>query len=283
MRKAFKLTPETAEAMCGYARQGLPAGRAAAMCGIHRVTAQRWLREGAIEISEAGDGDTALGPRAEFATSFEAARAAFLLGLATKWQECIDKQDYNTAKAIQVMLASQSPDEYSERRATRTVDQRVAMQADLTVNRFASMSADDLDAERQRIAGRIDAAQALGGDEDWRAAAVRLPRQEGDDDGPDPAVGKNNLLAENLHSGSQTRKTQSGALPAVRPASPENILPSRAQVSGASVADDQAEFVVAAGLTPDHTGGDEVATYAVASSPPLLPALAADDDDETKL
>ena len=119
MAPPLKLTDDVAEQMCGFARQGLPVGRAAAMCGIHRVSAMRWLSQGATEIAEAGDDDGDLGPRAAFAISFEAARAEYLLGLSAAWQAAVARRDADTATAVANMLAVRAPDEFSDRRATR--------------------------------------------------------------------------------------------------------------------------------------------------------------------
>ena len=122
MGRPLKLNDDLAEQICGFARQGLPVGRAAALVGVHRVTAQAWLAAGAneiAEIAEAGDGDAELGPRAEFAISFEAARAEYLLGLSAAWQAAVARRDAGTATAVQNMLAVRAPDEWSDRRATR--------------------------------------------------------------------------------------------------------------------------------------------------------------------
>ena len=178
MGRPFKLNPDLADQMCGFARQGMPIGRAAALAGCHRVTVQAWMREGAIEIGEAGDDDAELGPRAEFALSFGAARAEYLLKLNTQWQAAIARKDHNVANVIAAMLASQAPDEYSERRATRTVDQRTTLAGEIGVTRFASMSTEDLEGEHQRIQARRTAAKAQHGD-DWREAMVDRPGQAG--------------------------------------------------------------------------------------------------------
>ena len=234
MAQPLKLNAERAAAMVANAELGLPIGRAAALAGVHRCTAMRWLSQGAAEIAEAGDDDDddggELGLRAQFSIDFEAARAAYLLGLATKWQERIDKQDYNTAKAIQVMMASQSPDEYSERRATRTVDQKTTLAGEIGVTRYGSMTDVELDAERQRIQARRDAAEAQDGD-DWRAAAVNPPGPAGGEIDPGPGPGKNVPTAGKPDSGSITCKPASGALPARVDGSPQNIPPTRARAS----------------------------------------------------
>ena len=265
MARPLKLNPAMAEAMCAHAELGLPIGRASALAGIHRCTAMRWLREGASEIDAITDDDDAdLSLRGRFAIDFEAARATYLLGLATKWQERIDKQDYNTAKAIQVMLASQSPDEYSERRATRTVDQRVAMQADLTVSRYAEMSVEDLDAERSRISARRAAAQADAGD-DWQDAVVKRHAPAGEDIDPGPPSEEKTPEPDNPQSGSQKRKSEIGGFSGDDHGSTENISPTRARPSNAPVVAD-AESVVAA-LAPEHDGEADL-TRAASPFPP---------------
>ena len=241
MGRPLKLTTDLAEAMCEYARQGMPVGRASALCDVHRVSAQRWLREGAGEVDAAGeDEDAVIGMRGQFAIDFEGARAAYLLGLLTKWQERIDKQDYNTAKVIAAMMASQAPDEYSERRATRTIDQRTTLQGEIGVTRYASMSTEDLDAERQRIEARRTAAKVDVGD-DWRDAVVaRLPEEK-------------TLNQETAERSLLTVKRKVGGKPDDHQAFSQNIPPSRAQGSDALVEADQAEFVAAA-LAPSATG-----------------------------
>ena len=214
-----KLTPKVAEAICEYARKGLPLARAAVLGGCHRVTAQRWLAQGAAEIADIAD-DAELSIFAEFAIDFERARAGYLLGLVTKWQVAIDEGDYNSAKAIQIMMASQSPDEYSERRATRTVDQRTTLTADVHVSRFAAMTADELASERRQIAARREATEIADADDaDWRSAAVRLPS----------STGKENPEAGNLGSGSQDRKSEVGGLAGDDRGSLHDILPTRAR------------------------------------------------------
>ena len=274
MTKPSKLTAETAEAMCEFARQGLPAGRAAALVGVHRVTAQRWMREGAAEIAEAADDAEDLGPRAAFAISFESARAEYLLSLSAAWRAAIERKDGNVAKAIQVMMASVSPDEFSERRATRTVDQRVAMQADLTVSRFAEMSVGDLHAARQRIADRRGAAKVEDGD-DWRTAVADRPGPAGGDIDPGPPSEEKNSVPDNPQNGSQRRKSEIGGFTGAEPGLSQNISPTRARVPGASVEDDQLESVVAARSTPVH-GGEVELTRTTSPFPP-------DDDADWKL
>ena len=214
-----KLTPKVAEAICAYATKGLPLARSAVLQGVHRVSAQRWLAQGAAEIADAAD-DAELSVFAQFAIDFESARAGYLLGLATKWQESIDEGDYNTAKAIQIMMASQSPDEYSERRATRTVDQRTTMTAEVSVSRFADMTSDELATERDQIEARREATEIDAADDaDWRQSAVRLPAS------PE----KENIQAGNPESGSRTVKSEVGGLAVNDPGSPHDISPTRAR------------------------------------------------------
>ena len=55
MGRPTKLTPKVAGAICEYARKGLPLARAAVLEGVHRVSAQRWLAQGAAEIADAAD------------------------------------------------------------------------------------------------------------------------------------------------------------------------------------------------------------------------------------
>ena len=233
MAPPSKLTPALAKEMCGYASQGLPIGRSAALVGVHRVTAMRWKREGGSEIAEAADDyDAEMGLRGQFAIDFDAARAGYLLKLTVQWQAAVDEGDHHVAKVIAAMLASQAPDEYSERRATRHVDQRTTLTGDVTVNRFASMSAEDLDAERQRIEARRAASQNQD-DADWRAAAVRLPRPAGDEDAPGPVPEENDHPAEKRGSGSIKRKSEIGGLPGDDQALSDNITPTRARANGA--------------------------------------------------
>ena len=268
MAAKSKLTAELAEAMCEYARQGLPVGRAAALVGIHRVTAQHWMSIGAAEIAEAGDDDDDLGPRAAFAISFDAARAEYLLGLSAAWQAAVARKDPNTPKVIATMLASVSPDEYSERRATRT--QHTTLTGDVTVGRFATMSTDDLNAARAKIVARRDAAQAGAADDCWQSAAVRMPRQGTDEDRHGPAAGKNNSTVGNPGSESQTRKTQSGGLGGDDPGVSQKNISSRARSSNASVEDGPSD-VQTDGPAPEH--GEGGATFA--GAPPSPP----DDED----
>ena len=272
--------------MCEFARKGLPIGRAAALVGIHRVTAQSWLSQGAIEIAEAGDEDGELGPRAAFAISFEAARAEYIVALNAAWQAAIARKDPNVAKAVAVMLASVSPDEYSERRVVRSVDQRTQVSGEIGVSRFSTMSAEDLSQEREKIAARLDA-QALGQDDDWRAAAVRLPGEVRAED-IDPATPLDeNPTWEKSERSLSTRKPRSGALPGDEPGFSHKNIPSRALASlNVPVVDDPAD-VVATGSAPGTTGEGGVLSDALPS--PGLPAsidpakFLAGEDDETKL
>ena len=216
-----KLTKALAETMSQHARQGLPIGRAAAISGIHRVTAMRWLREGASEIDQAED-DADLSPRAQFAITFERARAEYVLGLNVAWRKAVKGKDANLAKSVAAMLASVSPDEYSERRVVRTIDLKVS--GNLAVSRYSTMSAEDLDAERSRIEQRR---KATAGDDDWRGTAARLPGQCSDDAGPE----RKNPTVEIVDSGSINRKSQITPLPADDGGSSGNISPSRTRAS----------------------------------------------------
>ena len=249
----------------------------------------RWMSLGAAEIADADAGDDAgeLGPRAAFALDFEAARAEYLLGLARSWQAAIKRRDSNTAKVIAGMLSSQSPDEYSERRVVRSVDQRTQVSGDVTISRFASMSTEDLAIERSKIAARLDAAQALGADDSWRAAAVRLPRQVLEED-IDPATPLDeNPTLEKFQSGSRTRKLGGGALPLDDPGLSQENISTRARVPGASVADGPSVLVPDVSA-PDHASEGGVpppgASPSLALPPELDPAkFLAADDEETKL
>ena len=271
-----KLTNAVSEIICQHARAGLPLRRAAAMAGVNRITAWRWETQGATEIDQVGDDDDAeLGPRALFSLAYGQARAEYLAELNAAWKSAIAGKDSNRAKAIQIMLAAVSPDEFSVRRATRSVNQTTTLQGEIGVTRFAEMSTEDLDAERQRIAARRTAARVEDGD-DWRGAVADRPGPAGGDIDPAPAAEEKNLSAVNPERSLSNRKSQVGGLPAVSPASPENILPSRARDLSAPVVDDQAEFVVAAQSTPAHSGGEELTR----TSPPFPPD---DDDEDTQL
>lgn len=271
-----KLTADTAEAICEFARQGLPVGRAAALVGVHRVTAQRWMREGAAEIAEAADGDDELGPRAAFALSFDAARAEFLLGLSASWQAAIKRKDANVAKAVQVRMASASPDEFSERRVIRTVDQTTTLAGEISVSRFAAMTDDELHAERSKIAARRDAAQACAGADSWQAAAVRMPGQETDEDQPERAAGENNSTVEKPKRSVSTRKPQSRGLGVDDGGLSQKNIPTRARNSNASV-EDGPVVMVPAEPAPEHGEGGGLA--GPSPSPPL-PAPAVDEETE---
>ena len=74
-----KLTDEVSEAICTHARAGMPLNRAAALSRINRITAWRWMNEGAAE----------LGPKARFALNYGEARAAYLLELS----DCVEARD----------------------------------------------------------------------------------------------------------------------------------------------------------------------------------------------
>ena len=222
------------------------------MCGVHRVTVQRWMSQGAVEIAEAaegGDDDAELGPRAEFALAFETARAGYLLELSEAWKTAISKRDANTAKVVATMLASVSPDEFSERRVVRTVDQKTTLAGEIGVTRFTEMSVEALDAERERIQARRAAAKAQP-DDDWRDAAVKRPGPPGEDIDPAPRPGEKTPASADPGSGSQTRKLNLGALPGHDRGSTTNISPTRARTLNASVEDDKAD-VVAVALPPD--------------------------------
>ena len=219
MGRPTKLTPKVAASICAYATKGLPLARAAVLEGCHRVTAQRWLAQGAAEIADAAD-DAELSVFAQFAIDFESARAGYLMKLSEQWQAAIDEGDHNVAKAVQVMMASQSPDEYSERRVTRSVDQRTTLTADVSVNRFSDMTSDELATERKQIEARREATEIdVDDDADWRSAAVRLPS----------STGKENPEAGNLGSGSQNRKSEVGGLAANERGSPDDIPSTRAR------------------------------------------------------
>ena len=235
MGRPLKLNTATAAAMVANAKLGLPIGRASALAGVHRCTAMRWLAQGAAEIDAAGDDeDGELTLRARFSIDFESARASYLLGLVTKWQERIDKQDFNTAKVVAAMMASQAPDEYSERRATRT--QHTTLTGDVTVGRFDGMTDDDLHAERSKIIARRDAAQAgAAGADSWQAAAVRMPGQDKDEDQPERAAEEKTSTVENPKRSVSTRKPGTATKGFGDGGSPQNISPTRARVSGAPV------------------------------------------------
>ena len=229
MAAKSKLTADTAEAICEYARQGLPVGRAAALVNVHRVTAQRWMREGAAEIAEAADDDDELGPRAAFAISFDAARAEYLLGLSAAWQSAIARKEPHVAKCIQVMMASQAPDEYSERRVIRTVDQTTKLEGQISVSRFDTMTTDDLNAEREKIMARRDAAQAGAGSDSWQSAAVRTPHQGTEEDQLERAAGENISTVENPKRSLSTRKSGRGTKGFGDHGLSEKNMPSRAR------------------------------------------------------
>ena len=286
MTRPTKLTDQVSEIICQHARAGLPLRRAAALANVNRVTAWRWEAQGAAEIDQAPDDGAELGPHARFALACGQARAEYRAELTTAWKAAITRKDANGAKAVQVMLASVSPDEFSERRATRTIDQHTTMSGDVTVNRFASMSAEELDTERSKIAARIDAAQALGADDSWRAAAVRMPGQGTEEDRPESAVGENNSTAEKPKRSLSTRKLVGGLNPQADPGLSQENITTRARASNASVVDGPS-VLVPGGSAPDHGEGG---VSAGASPSPPLPAsidpakfLAADDDEETKL
>ena len=274
-----KLTADTAEAICEFARQGLPVGRAAALVGVHRVTAQRWMREGAAEIAEAADGDDELGPRAAFALSFDAARAEFLLGLSASWQAAIKRKDANVAKAVQVRMASASPDEFSERRVIRTVDQTTTLAGQISVSRFDAMTDDELHAEREKIAARRDAAQAGAAGDDWQAAAVRMPGQDKDEDQPERAAEEKTSTVENPKRSVSTRKPGTATKGSGDGGLAQKISPTRARNSNASVVDGPSD-VQTDGTAPEH--GEGGVSFAGAPPSPPFPT-SADDDEDTKL
>ena len=230
MARPTKLTAELAEEICEYARKGLPVRRAAALVGVHRVSAQRWMRQGALEIAEAADDDGELTPQAAFAISFDAARAEYLLGLSAAWQSAIARKEPHVAKCIQVMMASQAPDEYSERRVTRTVDQTTTLAGEIRVSRFDTMTDDDLRGERSKIAARVAAGEAGAGAASWQDAAVRMPSSPvGTEDAPGPAAGKNNSTVEKPIRSVSNRKTRVGALGVDDPGLSQKISSTRAR------------------------------------------------------
>ena len=258
----------------------MPIGRAASLAGCHRVSAMRWLSLGAAEIAEAGDNADELGPRAAFAISFEEARASYLLELSEAWRAAVAAKDANTAKAVAAMLSSQSPDEFSERRAVRSIDQRTTLAGEISVSRFDTMTDDALRGEREKIAARVAAGEAGAGAASWQDAAVRLPSSPvGTEDDPDPVAGENNSTVEKRQSGSQTRKTQVGGFSVDDPADSGKNMPTRARTTGAPVVDDPV-VMVPAGSAPGRVGGGGVA---VAGAPPPPPLSPPDDDEDTKL
>ena len=277
MARATKLTDAISDAICAHARQGMPLVRAAALARVNRVTAWRWQSEGAAEI-DAADDDAELGLRARFALNYGEARASYLLELSDAWKGAIKRKDANTAKQIQSMLSSQSPDEFSERRATRSVNQHTTLSGDVTVGRFATMSTEDLDAEREKIAARRDAAQAGAGADCWQAAAVRMPGQDKDEDQPGRAAGENNSTVENPKRSVSTRRTQSGALAVGDHGLAQKISPTRARASDASVEDGPSD-VQTDGTAPEHGEGG----VSFAGAPPSPPFPTSADDDETTL
>ena len=274
MTRATKLTDEVSEAICAHARQGMPLVRAAALSRVNRVTVWRWQSEGSAEI-DAADDDAELGLRGRFALNYGQARASYLLELSDAWKGAIKRKDANTAKQIQSMLSSQSPDEFSERRAIRSVNQTTTLQGEIGVGRFASMSAEDLAAERQRLMDRMDAAQAGAADDSWRSAAVRMPHQGTEEDLPERAAEENTSTVEKPDSGSQTRKSRSDPLPLDDSGVSQKNTPSRARTSDASVVDGPS-VLVPGGSAPDH--GEGAATLAGAA-----PSSSDDDDEETQL
>ena len=280
MTRPTKLTDRVSEIICQHARAGLPLRRAAAMAGICRITAWRWETQGATEIDQVGDdGDDELGPRARFSLAFGQARAEYLAELNAAWKSAIAAKDSNRAKAIQTMLAAVSPDEFSERRATRTIDQHTTLTGDVTVGRFDSMTTDDLHAEREKILARRDAAQAGAGSDSWQAAAVRTPHQGTEEDQPERAAGENNSTPEKPKRSVSTIKRDRGPLAVGDDDLAQKISPTRARVSGAPVeagrSDVQTDLPA-----PGHVGGGGVS---VAGAPPSPPLSQPDDDEATKL
>ena len=276
MTGPIKLTDAVSETICTHARAGMPLNRAAALARINRITAWRWMNEGAAEI-DAADDDVELGPRARFALNYGEARAAYLLELASAWKGAVDKKDANTAKVIAAMLSSQSPDEFSERRATRT--QHTTLTGDVTVGRFDTMSDDDLNAEREKIAARRDAAQAGAADDSWQSAAVRMPSPVGEEDIPERAAEENISTVEKSDSGSITCKTRVGAKGVGDHGLAQKNTATRARDSNASVEDGPSD-VQTDGTAPEHVGEGGVSVAGALPSPPF-PASA--DDDETTL
>ena len=205
----------------------MPLNRAAALAGVNRITAWRWQTEGAAEI-DAGDDDDELGMLARFSLDYGAARAAYLLELSEAWKEAVVRKDGNVAKAIQTMMAAISPDEFSERRATRSINQTTTLAGEIGVSRFGSMSAEELTAEREMIQARHDAAAPLPAD-DWRSAVVQLPGPAGGDSETPAPSEKKTPVPGKPESGSRTRKSGNGALPARNQDFPRNISPTRAR------------------------------------------------------
>ena len=165
----------------------MPLRRAAALAGVNRTTAWRWENQGAAEIDQAPDDGEELSPHARFTLAFGQARAEYLAELTAAWKAAVKRKDHHVAKVIATMLASQSPDEYSERRAARSIDQRTTLTGEIGVNnRFAEMTTDDLHAERERIAERRVAAKIADGD-DWRTAVADRPGPAEVDIDPAPA------------------------------------------------------------------------------------------------
>ena len=286
MGRPLLLTDELSKTVCEYAAEGMPLGRATALVGVNRTTAWRWVREGEAEIDAAGDDGGELGPRGQFALDYGSARAGYLRRLNAQWEAAIKRKDYNTAKAVQVMLASQSPDEFSERRATRSINQTTTLQGEIGVARFATMSDVELTAERERMEARRAAAKAQP-DDDWREAMVDRPGPAGGGiDDPAPVPVEKNPISAIADSGSTNRKIRAGAKGVDDYASPQNIFPTRARPSlDAPVEADEA-VVVDVKSAPGHTGGGE-GSGSPSPSPSPLPAsldpskfLTGDDDDD---
>ena len=281
MTGPIKLTDKVSEIICQHARAGLPLRRAAAMAGVNRITAWRWETQGATEIDQVGDDDDAvLSPRAIFSLAFGQARAAYLAELNAAWKSAIAGKDSNRAKAIQTMLAAVSPDEFSERRATRTIDQHTTMSGDVTVGRFDAMSDDDLHAEREKILARRDADKAGAGADCWQSAAVRTPHQGTEEDQPERAAGENNSTVKKRQSGSRNRKPGTATKGFGDHDLAEKISPTRARTSDASVVDGPSG-VQTDGTAPEHAGEGGVSVAGAPPSPPF--PTSADDDEEVKL
>ena len=265
MTRPTKLTDKVSEAICAHARQGMPLVRAAALSRINRITVWRWQSEGAAEI-DAADDDDELGLRGRFSLNYGEARASYLLELASAWKGAIERKDPHTAKQIQAMLSSQSPDEFSERRATRT--QHTTLTGDVNVGRFDAMTDDELHAEREKIMARRDAAQAGAAGDDWQAAAVRMPGQGTEEDQSERAAEENTSTVENPKRSVSTVKRDRGPLAVGDGGLSQKNIPTRARNSNASV-EDGPVVMVPDGTAPEH--GEGGVSFAGAPPSPPLP------------
>ena len=148
------------------------------------------------------------------------------------------------------------------------------MQADISVNRYAEMSVEELAGESERIQARRAAAKAQDGD-DWRGAEAHRPGPAGVDIDPAAQSVEKTPEPDNPQSGSQKRKSEIGGFTADDDGSTQNLSPTRAQVSGAPVEDDGEVFVVPTPSSPGHSGEADLTRDA---SP-----LPDDDDDDVVL